>query len=82
VKALEEQIVQVDDTLERELDRIADALELQNQLLAQIAGRLWAERNPIEAGSLTLRRKIAPQGVTRPRAKGPDVLLQRSGTGI
>ena len=40
VKALEEQTVQVDDTLGRELDRIADALELQNHLLAQIAGRL------------------------------------------
>jgi hypothetical protein len=40
VKALEEQTVQVDDTLGRELDRIADALELQNQLLAKIAGRL------------------------------------------
>ena len=40
VKALEEQTMQVDDTLGRELDRIADALELQNKLLAQIAGRL------------------------------------------
>ena len=40
VKALEKQTVQVDDTLGRELDRIADALELQNQLLAKIAGRL------------------------------------------
>ena len=40
VKALEEQSAQVDDTLGRELDRIADALELQNKLLAQIAGRL------------------------------------------
>jgi hypothetical protein len=40
VKALEEQTMRVDDTLGRELDRIADALELQNQLLAQIAGRL------------------------------------------
>jgi len=40
VKALEEQTMQVDDTLGRELDRIADALELQNQLLAKIAGRL------------------------------------------
>ena len=40
VKALEEQTMQVDDTLGRELDRIADALELQNKLLAKIAGRL------------------------------------------
>jgi hypothetical protein len=40
VKALEEQTVQVDDTLGCELDRIADALELQNQLLPKIAGRL------------------------------------------
>jgi hypothetical protein len=40
VKALEERTAQVDDTLGRELDRIADALELQNRLLAQIAGRL------------------------------------------
>jgi hypothetical protein len=40
VKALEEQSMQVDDTLGRELDRIADALELQNRLLAQIADRL------------------------------------------
>ena len=40
VKALEEMSMQVDDTLGRELDRIADALELQNRLLAQIADRL------------------------------------------
>jgi hypothetical protein len=40
VKALEERTMQVDDTLGRELDRIADALELQNRLLAQIADRL------------------------------------------
>ena len=40
VKALEEQAALVDDTLGRELDRVADALELQNKLLAQIADRL------------------------------------------
>jgi hypothetical protein len=40
VKALEGQSAQVDDTLGRELDWIADALELQNKLLAQIADRL------------------------------------------
>jgi hypothetical protein len=40
VKALDEQTMQVDDTLGRELDRIADAVESQNKLLTQIAGRL------------------------------------------